>query len=92
MIVASTYAPLLVFFGLRMTTKPGGLAAAFLSIAITVAARLGTGLLYAVNPFAFECLFAGQLCIVLGYAVVPRTVGALLEAASNRRHIPHPAL
>jgi hypothetical protein len=45
-----------------------------------------------VNPFAFECLFAGQLCIVLGYAVVPLTVGALLEAASNRRHIPHPAL
>jgi hypothetical protein len=45
-----------------------------------------------VNPFVFECLFAGQLCIVLGYALMPLGVRALLDAGSNRRQIPHTAL
>ena len=75
-----------------MTTKPGSLVAAFFSIATTAVARLGAGLLYAVNPFVFECLFAGQLCIVLGYALMPLGVRALLDAGSNRRQIPHTAL
>ena len=58
-IVASTFILLLAFFGLRMTTKPGSLVAAFFSIATTAVARFDAGLRYAVNPFAFEWLFAG---------------------------------
>jgi len=46
-------------------------------------ARLGAGLLYAVNPFVFDRLYAGQLGVLLGYALLPFAVDALLAAAQR---------
>ena len=50
--------------------------------------QLGAGLLYAVNPFVFDRLFAGQIALLLGYAVLPFTVRALLDAATTSRALP----
>jgi hypothetical protein len=61
---AGTWLPLAVFFPLasgaagRLT---GGGAWA----------RTGSGLLYAVNPFVFERIYAGQLLFLLAYALFP---------------------
>ena len=49
--------------------------------AAVLPARLGAGLFYAVNPFVFDRLYAGQLGVLLGYALLPFAVDALLDAA-----------
>lgn len=46
--------------------------------------RLGAGLLYAVNPFVFERVYAGQVALLLGYALLPLAVRSLLGAATSR--------
>jgi hypothetical protein len=66
-----------VFFPLATT------AAARLVRSAVLPARLGAGLLYAVNPFVFDRLYAGQLGVLLGYALLPFTVAALLDAAGE---------
>ncbi len=43
------------------------------------------GLFYAVNPFVFDRLYAGQLGVLLGYAALPFAADALLGAARSRR-------
>lgn len=50
--------------------------------------QLGAGILYAVNPFVFDRLFAGQIALLLGYAVLPFTLRALLDAAGTTRSVP----
>jgi hypothetical protein len=47
-------------------------------------ARLGAGTLYAVNPFVFQRLFAGQIAFLLGYALVPLFVRSLVRAVDTR--------
>jgi hypothetical protein len=49
--------------------------------------RLGAGLVYAVNPFVFDRLYAGQIGLLLGYALLPFAVAALLDAAAEPRRI-----
>lgn len=67
-------------------------AALFFPVATTAIARLvrgplvaklGAGLLYAVNPFVFDRLYAGQLAVLFGYAVLPFVARALLEVAKE---------
>lgn len=41
-------------------------------------------LLFCVNPFVFDRLYAGQIGILLGYALLPFGVRALLEARGQR--------
>ena len=48
---------------------------------------LGAGLFYAVNPFVFDRLYAGQLGLLLGYALLPFAVAALLDAAAEPRRM-----
>ena len=50
-------------------------------------ARLGAGLLYAVNPFVFDRLYAGQLGLLLGYALLPFAVTALLDGAREPHRV-----
>src|SRR6266567_106082 len=50
-------------------------------------ARLGAGLFYAVNPFVFDRLYVGQLGVLLGYALLPFAVTALLDAAQEPHRV-----
>jgi hypothetical protein len=43
-------------------------------------ARLGAGTLYAVNPFVFQRLYAGQIALLLGYALLPFALRSMLHA------------
>jgi hypothetical protein len=72
---AGSIVPVAVFFPIATT------GAARLPRTPVLPARLGSGLLYAVNPFVFDRLYAGQLGLLLGYAVLPFAVAALLDAA-----------
>jgi len=72
---AGSVVPVVIFFPLATTG-----AARLLRTAV-LPARLGAGLLYAVNPFVFDRLYAGQLGVLLGYALLPFAVDALLDAA-----------
>ena len=74
---AGSVVPAVIFFPLATTG-----AARLLRIAV-LPARLGAGLLYAVNPFVFDRLYAGQLGVLLGYALLPFAVDALLDAAGR---------
>ena len=73
--------PAAVFFPLATT------GAARLVRTALLPARLGAGLFYAVNPFVFDRLYAGQLGLLLGYALLPFTVIALLDAAREPHHV-----
>ena len=42
--------------------------------------RLPAGLLYAVNPFVYDRLYAGHVSFLLAYAVLPVAVASLLKA------------
>ena len=78
---AGSVVPALIFFPLATTG-----AARLLRDAV-LPARLGAGLLYAVNPFVFDRLYAGQLGVLLGYALLPFAVDALLNAAQCPHHV-----
>ena len=93
--------PLAIGFGLldRLLGQAGSVvpAAVFFPFATTGAARLlptavlparlGAGLFYAVNPFVFDRLYAGQLGVLLGYALLPFAVAALLDAAQEPHRV-----
>jgi hypothetical protein len=93
--------PLTIGFGLldRLLGQAGSVvpAAVFFPLATTGAARLlrtavlpariGAGLFYAVNPFVFDRLYAGQLGVLLGYALLPFAVAALLDAAQEPHRV-----
>jgi hypothetical protein len=74
---AGSVIPALVFFPLATT------GAARLLRSGVLPARLGAGLLYAVNPFVLDRLYAGQLGLLLGYALLPFAVTAFLDAAQQ---------
>jgi hypothetical protein len=74
---AGSVVPAAVFFPLATT------AAARLVRASVLPARLAAGLFYAVNPFVFDRFYAGQLGVLLGYALLPFAVTALLDAAQE---------
>jgi hypothetical protein len=78
---AGSVVPALVFFPLATT---GG---ARLVRAAALPARLGAGLFYAVNPFVLDRLYAGQLGVLLGYALLPFAVTALLDAAQEPHRV-----
>jgi hypothetical protein len=78
---AGSAVPAVVFFPLATTG-----AARLLRTAV-LPARLGAGLFYAVNPFVFDRLYAGQLGVLLGYAVLPFAVTALLDAAQEPHRV-----
>jgi hypothetical protein len=78
---AGSVVPAVIFFPLATTG-----AARLLRTAV-LPARLGAGLLYAVNPFVFDRLYAGQLGVLLGYAVLPFAVDALLDAAERPHRV-----
>lgn len=78
---AGSVVPAAVFFPLATT------GAARLLPAAVLPARLGAGLFYAVNPFVFDRLYAGQLGVLLGYAAVPFAVTALLDAAREPHRV-----
>lgn len=44
---------------------------------------IGAELLFCVNPFVFDRLYAGQIGILLGYALLPFAIVALLEARTS---------
>ncbi|HUZ52285.1 MAG TPA: hypothetical protein VMU94_07125, partial [Streptosporangiaceae bacterium] len=74
---AGSVVPAAVFFPLATT------GAARLVRTAVLPARLGAGLFYAVNPFVFDRLYAGQLGLLLGYALLPFAATALLDAAQE---------
>jgi hypothetical protein len=74
---AGSVVPAVIFFPLATTG-----AARLLRTAV-LPARLGAGLFYAVNPLVFDRLYAGQLGVLLGYALLPFAVDALLNAAER---------
>ena len=78
---AGSVVPAAVFFPLATTG-----AARLLRTAV-LPARLGAGLFYAVNPFVFDRLYAGQLGVLLGYALLPFAVTALLDAAQEPHRV-----
>ncbi len=78
---AGSAVPAAVFFPLATT------GAARLMRAAQMPARIGAGLIYAVNPFVFDRLYAGQLGLLLGYALLPFAVTALLDAAQEPHHV-----
>src|SRR6266851_4520445 len=69
---AGSVVPAAVFFPLATT------GAARLVRTAVLPARLGAGLFYAFNPFVFDRLYAGQLGLLLGYALLPFAVTAFL--------------
>jgi hypothetical protein len=78
---AGSVVPVAVFFPLATT------GAARIVRTAVLPARLGAGLFYAVNPFVFDRLYAGQLGVLLGYALLPFAVTALLDAAAEPHRI-----
>lgn len=78
---AGSVIPVAVFFPLATT------AMARLVRTTVLPAKLGAGLLYAVNPFVFDRLYAGQLGVLLGYALLPLAVAALIDAAREPHRI-----
>jgi len=78
---AGSVVPAAVFFPLATT------GAARLVRTTALPARLGAGLFYAVNPFVFDRLYAGQLGLLLGYALLPFAVTALLDAAQQPHRV-----
>ena len=76
---AGSAVPAMIFFPLATAGIARLLRAAMLP------ARLAAGLFYAINPFVFDRLYAGQLGVLLGYALLPFAVDALLDAA----RLPH---
>ena len=78
---AGSAVPAVVFFPLATT------GAARLVRTAVLPARLGAGLLYAVNPFVFDRLYAGQLGLLLGYALLPFAVTALLDGAREPHRV-----
>lgn len=83
---AGSAIPAVLFFPLATTG-----AARLLRTAV-LPARLGAGLLYAVNPFVFDRLYSGQLGVLLGYALLPFAVEALLDAAERPRQVARAAI
>ena len=78
---AGSVVPAAVFFPLATTGAARLLRTAMLP------ARLGAGFFYAVNPFVFDRLYAGQLGVLLGYALLPFAVTALLDAAQEPHRV-----
>ena len=78
---AGSVVPAVIFFPLATT------GAARLLRTAALPARLGAGLLYTVNPFVFDRLYAGQLGVLLGYALLPFAVDALLDAAQRPHRV-----
>ena len=78
---AGSVVPAVVFFPLATTGMARLLRSAVLP------ARLCAGLFYAVNPFVFDRLYAGQLGLLLGYALLPFAVDALLDAAQRPNRV-----
>jgi hypothetical protein len=78
---AGSIVPAAVFFPLATT------GAARLVRTAVLPARLGAGFFYAVNPFVFDRLYAGQLGVLLGYALLPFAVTALLDAAQEPHRV-----
>ena len=74
---AGSIVPAVIFFPLATT----GMARLLRATALP--ARLAAGLFYAVNPFVFDRLYTGQLGLLLGYALLPVAVGALLDATER---------
>ena len=84
--------------GVRLLGQPGSIVPAAVFFArttgaarlvrtVVLPARLGAGFFYAVNPFAFDRLYAGQLGVLLGYALPPFAVTALLDAAQEPHRV-----
>jgi hypothetical protein len=78
---AGSVVPAVVFFPLATT------GAARLVRPAALPARLGAGFFYAVNPFVFDRFYAGQLGLLLGYALLPFAVIALLDAAREPHRV-----
>ena len=78
---AGSVVPAVVFFPLATT------GVARLVRTAPLPARLGAGFFYAVNPFVFDRLYAGQLGVLLGYALLPFAVTALLDAAQEPHRV-----
>jgi hypothetical protein len=78
---AGSVVPAAIFFPLATTG-----AARLLRTAV-LPARLGAGLFYVVNPFVFDRLYAGQLGVLLGYALLPFAVAALFDAAQEPHRV-----
>ena len=47
-------------------------------------ARLAAATLFAVNPFVFQRLYAGQIALLLGYALLPLAARSLVTAVDRR--------
>jgi len=74
---AATWIPIALFFPVAttgMSRLVGG----------SLWARLGAATLFAVNPFVFQRLFAGQIALLLGYALLPFVVRSMLRAVDAR--------
>lgn len=74
---AATWVPIALFFPLATVS-------ASRLVGERQWARLGAAALYAVNPFVFQRLFAGQLGLLLGYALLPLVVRSMVRAVDAR--------
>lgn len=55
--------------------------------------RISAGVLYAVNPFVFNRIYAGHLPLLLAYALMPYATKAIIKSVSSSLHRwPLPAL
>ncbi len=79
-----------LFFGAAVGWLPIGitLAAAGAGAARLVdgraPARLAAGVAYAANPFVYDRIYAGQVSVLAGYAVLPWLLRATLDARTGR--------
>lgn len=78
---AGSWLPVFLFFPIAM-------AAMARLVKGPLIAGLAAGLLYTVNPFVFDRIFAGQIAFLLGYAVLPLALHALHTAANATRAVP----
>jgi hypothetical protein len=82
-ILAHVLGPVLNWLVLAMVFPVAGLSVARL-VGRTLPERLGAAVIYSVNPFVVERLFAGQPLILLAYAILPLAVGSLLGAVDRQ--------
>ncbi|MGH9068934.1 MAG: hypothetical protein ACRD0J_15795, partial [Acidimicrobiales bacterium] len=70
---AATWVPIAAFFPVASLAVPR-------LVGDSLVARVGAGFLYCVNPFVFDRLYAGQVGMLLGYALLPFAVASLVRA------------
>lgn len=73
----ATWFPVAVFFPLATVSMSKLVGGPLLT-------RLGAATLYAVNPFVFQRLYAGQIALLLGYSLLPLVLASMVRAVHRQ--------